>query len=203
MNLERWHALMSQWGVPDSDATFSDLLSAYSESHRHYHNATHIDDCLAQFDRAASLAEQPHEVEIALWFHDAIYQPTSSRNEQKSAEWASRFLISVGAPEERSDRVSKHILATVHAADTADDTALVVDVDLSILGRAPSDFERYEKAIREEYKWVPGPLFRRKRIAILQSFLDRPVIYGTDYFRELYETQARVNLEWAIECLRK
>ena len=90
----------------------------------------------------------------------------------------------------------------MHAADSADDTALVVDVDLSILGREPSDFERYEKAVREEYKWVPGPLFRRKRIAILQSFLDRPVIYGTDYFRELYETQARVNLEWAIDCLR-
>jgi len=203
MQLERWSALMARCGAPPSAAVHADLLAAYSEPHRRYHDVRHIADCLEQFDRARTLAAQPDEVELALWFHDAVYETSSSRNEERSAQWAADFLNSVGAPLERCERVRELVLATRHAAAPPQgDAQLLVDVDLSILGRAPAEYEVFEQAIREEYRWVPGPIYRSKRAAILQSFLDRAAIYGTAHFSSLYEQRARANVRGAIERLR-
>lgn len=138
MSPVRWHKLMSQWQAPDSDSVLSELMSAYSEPHRHYHTAHHIDDCLARLDESAFLAEAPEEVELALWFHDAIYTPALPANERRSADWATRFLESIGAPERKRIRVRDCIMATRHTAEASSgDAAIVVDIDLSILGREP------------------------------------------------------------------
>ena len=59
-------------------------------------------------------------------------------------------------------------------------------------------FAEYETQVREEYSWVPGWLFRRKRKAILREFLARQPIYGTEHFRREFEAQARLNLERAV-----
>lgn len=202
MHLERWHVLMQRCGAPASDEVHARLVAAYSEPHRRYHDLRHVEDCLQQLDAAIKLAEQPEEAELALWFHDAIYETSSSRNEERSAEWAASFLRSIGAPHARCERLRELVLATRHAAGpSTGDAALVVDVDLSILGRSPAEFAAFELAIREEYRWVPGLVYRSKRAAILQSFLDRPAIYATAHFAQLYERQARENLSWAIERL--
>jgi predicted metal-dependent HD superfamily phosphohydrolase len=203
MNRDRWHQLMKRWGAPQHDDVYAQLALAYSEPHRHYHTGQHIADCLDQLDIAVDLPTAPEEVELALWFHDAIYRPTSSKNELRSAEWAQQFLRSVGADEIKSQRVFDHIMATQHGAETlSGDTAVVVDIDLSILGRETSEYDVYERAIREEYKWVPGPIYRKKRAEILKSFLERPAIYETRHFHETYEKRARENLRRAIEALR-
>jgi predicted metal-dependent HD superfamily phosphohydrolase len=194
---------MSQWGAAPHNDVYAKLLVAYSEPHRRYHVVDHIDDCLAQLDAASPPASVPEEVELALWFHDAIYEPTSSKNEIRSADWATTFLRSAGAPDDKSARVSSYILATRHSAEPlSGDAALVVDVDLSILGRDREAFANYEQAIREEYRWVPKAIYRRKRVEILQSFLERPAIYLTDHFHALFERQARENLAWSIDQLR-
>ena len=195
---------MGRWGAPASDDTYSQLLAAYSEPHRRYHTADHIDDCLAELDDAASIASASEEVELALWFHDAVYNTTSSTNEARSAEWAMTFLKSVGVADEKAGRVSAFVLATRHSSEPlSGDAALVVDIDLSILGRELPDFETYERAIRDEYKWVPMPIYRRKRIEILQSFLNRRAIYQTEHFHQRFEHRARENLEWAIHRLQR
>jgi predicted metal-dependent HD superfamily phosphohydrolase len=75
------------------------------------------------------------------------------------------------------------------------DTQLLCDVDLSILGRAPDVFDDFERRIREEYDWVPEPVYRTSRSEILSGFLQRHFIYQTDFFRERYEATARANLE--------
>lgn len=195
---------MARWHGPESDPEFFKLKSAYSEPHRYYHTEHHIDDCLARLDAVRELVQVPEEVELALWFHDAIYKPTSSTNELDSADWAASFLRSIGAPEERCERLHGYILATKHTGETlSGDAALVVDIDVSILGRDPDEYDVYEQAIRKEYRWVPAPVYRRKRIEILESFLDRPALYGSAYFRDRYEQQARGNLQRAIRMLRK
>ena len=194
---------MIHWGMPPSDDTYFSLLTNYSEPHRRYHTADHIDDCLTQLDGASSIAGAPEEVELALWFHDAIYDAISSTNESRSAEWAAAFLKSVKADTEKTLRVVACILATRHSAEPlSGDAALVVDIDLSVLGRDRPEFEIYEGQIREEYRWVPMPIYRRKRVEILQSFLDRPAIYQTEHFRQRLEHKARKNLEWAIRRLQ-
>jgi predicted metal-dependent HD superfamily phosphohydrolase len=178
------------------------LESAYSERHRHYHTGDHIEDCLAQLDSVPAIADVPTEVELALWFHDAIYKPTSSKNELKSAEWSQEFLRSAGADDSQGRRVHAYILATRHGEERVrGDAAVVVDIDLSILGREPDVYDVFERAIREEYKWVPWPVYRSKRSELLSSFLRRSRIYATDYFRSRFESSARRNLQRAIEVL--
>jgi len=204
MSPARWRRLMKLWRAPESEDVYSQLLAAYAEPHRHYHTVDHIDDCLTQLDEATSIVHELREVELALWFHDAVYKPLSSKNESQSAEWAQSFLRSIGAADRGGDRVVQYILATKHQAEPpAGDGALVVDIDLSILGRHPETYGRYEQAIREEYKWVPGPVYRRKRAEILESLLSRATIYCTSPFRDRYEERARDNLRGAIRQLRK
>ena len=190
---------MSALGLGACRATFDALVAAYQEPQRRYHGAAHIAACLALLDEVRNLAEEPAEVELALWFHDAVYKTRAFDNEAKSADWAERFLAEAGADPAVAERVRDHILATRHAAEpAAGDTALTVDIDLSILGRPPETFDAFDRAIREEYAWVPGFLYRRKRAEVLQGFLDRPAIYITPALQERFEAQARANLERAL-----
>ena len=195
---------MSSFGVAANPWMFERITNAYAEAHRHYHTAAHIDACLREFDSVRFLARSVSEVEAALWFHDVIYDPRAADNELQSAEMASRFLASAGVSPSICARVHSHIMATAHKGNPADDDArLVVDIDLSILGQAEPVYDVFERSIREEYKWVPWFLYRRKRIKILRSFLDRKAIYGTERFRQRYEPAARSNLERAIHKLEQ
>jgi predicted metal-dependent HD superfamily phosphohydrolase len=205
MNPDRWLSLVRKMGLPNSLAMLDRLMAAYSEPHRHYHTTAHIEACLLEFDSVQSLAESPAEVELALWFHDVVYVPRASDNERRSADVASKFLASAGATPLVCSRVHSLVMATVHGPEspTDPDARLVVDIDLSILGRDTETYDRFEHAIREEYKWVPWFLYRRKRGEILQSFLNREFIYSTEPFRRRYELLARANLERAIGALAK
>ncbi len=193
---------MSSFGVADHPEMFERIIEAYGETHRHYHTAAHIDACLDEFDLVRSLARSGAEVEAALWFHDVIYDTRASNNELQSAEMASRFLASSGVSSSSCDRVYSHILATAHKGKPVDDDArLVVDIDLSILGQDELVYDQFERSVREEYKWVPSFLYRRKRTEILRGFLARESIYATEPFRQRYESAARTNLERAIRAL--
>jgi predicted metal-dependent HD superfamily phosphohydrolase len=203
MNEARWLRLMSSLRIPVESETFDALVAAYSEKHRHYHTGEHIDSCLRELDSALSIASDPAEVELALWFHDAVYDPYSSSNEERSAAWACALLDRHSVSAARAGRVRAHIMATRHAvpAETPD-SQLVVDVDLSILGADESTYAAFEVNVRTEYRWAPSLLFRRKRAEILESFLARPRIYSTAAFQERYELRARHNLTAAIVALR-
>lgn len=193
---------MLSLGLGESTETYEALFQAYAEKHRHYHTQAHLDDCLEKFDRVKSLAEQPQEIELALWFHDAIYRPYYSDNELKSASWAKSFLCANGAGQARADRVHKLVMATVHAAPASGrDASLLVDVDLSILGSEKNAYSEFESAVRKEYSWAPYFLYRKKRSGILASFLNRDRIYQNDYFFQRFEEKARQNIKNAIYML--
>jgi predicted metal-dependent HD superfamily phosphohydrolase len=201
---ERWHDLLSRLSLPTNVSTLKELQARYAEPHRTYHNAGHIADCLAQFDSASSLAEHPAEVELALWFHDAVYDLQGTDNEAESAAWAIGFLQRHGSPPDVRQRVEAAILATRHqdSPESADER-LLVDIDLSILGRAEEEYDEFEANIRAEYARVPWATYRLKRSEILQLFLDREWLFATDWFRSRYESQARHNLANAIKQLRR
>jgi predicted metal-dependent HD superfamily phosphohydrolase len=199
---ERWQRLMQALGMQTASETYRALLDAYAEAHRHYHTARHIDACLRHLDVSKALAASWADIELALWFHDAVYDPYQSGNEERSADWACEFLQGQAADAARTERVRSLILATKHDALAPDpDAQLLVDIDLAILGASEADYDLFEINVREEYQWVPAPLFREKRAEILQSFLDRPQVYNTEFFRERYEIQARSNLRRAISAL--
>lgn len=191
------------WGAAGARSSGADLrdvlLRRYAEPQRKYHTLQHLRECLELFDTVRQLPAHPAEVELALWFHDAIYDLKRSDNEERSADLAQASLLADGASPEVASRVAALILATRHTSVPRDpDERLVVDIDLAILGASEERFAEYERQIRDEYVFVPGWLFRRKRRAVLRTFLDRPQIYATPHFAALYEARARANLAKAI-----
>jgi predicted metal-dependent HD superfamily phosphohydrolase len=202
-DLKRWQAMWQTLGAKgDGRALLCQLRAAYDEPQRVYHTLAHMRDCLRQFDAARTLAEQPAEVEVAIWFHDAVYDTHRSDNEERSAEWAERALVEAGAPDPVPRRVQALILATRHdLVPTGQDAALLADVDLSILGRTPAEYDAYEQGIRQEYAWVPDETYRAARANILRGLLLRARLYQTDFFYQRYEDRARRNLERALLAL--
>lgn len=95
-------------------------------------------------------------VTLALWFHDVVCDPRGSDNERQSADFARAELGALEVPADACQRIAEHILATAkHSAHG--DGALVVDIDLAILGSREHDFARFEKQIRSEYAFVGEP----------------------------------------------
>ncbi|MGC4072800.1 MAG: hypothetical protein QM760_09815 [Nibricoccus sp.] len=181
---------------------FQQLQTAYAAPDRHYHNFAHIIDCLTQFDSVRTLARSPAALEFALWFHDIIYDPRSPINEESSAALARQFLLQLGATDTFAQQVNALIIATKsHQADPGTDTALLIDIDLSIFGQPAAAFDIYETQIRQEYAWVPAATFATKRAEILRGFLARPRIYATDFFFSKFESQARANLARSLQKL--
>ena len=75
-------------GQGDTEPLFRALAAAYAEPQRAYHTAAHLQDCLNQLDNVRVRAVQPDQLEIALWFHDGVYDPRAADNEEQSAAWA-------------------------------------------------------------------------------------------------------------------
>ena len=195
-----WHLTWSDLGLPQpKPQVLKDLLGRYAEPHRAYHTAQHLEECCDHFSRARRFAQDPGAIQLALWFHDAIYDTRSAQNEDQSAAWAARVLAEAGAPGPLQAFVRSMILATKHnAAPDSPDAGLMVDIDLSILGSSVPRFDEYEEQVRREFAWVPEDAFRTARSRILGEFLARPRIYSSEFFHGLLEAQARSNLQRSL-----
>jgi predicted metal-dependent HD superfamily phosphohydrolase len=192
------------------EQVFQELDRRYSEEHRHYHNWTHISACLDELESARSLAIHPTALEMAVWFHDAVYLPRAPDNEEFSARMARSAAESMNLPAETVREVEELILDTRYLTDDdtpnelcPQDSALIRDVDLSILGTTLEEFDSYEEAIGLEYGSVPDRERWNRRIHILEGFLSLPRIYTVPYFQKKYEHRARRNLARSIRRLRQ
>jgi predicted metal-dependent HD superfamily phosphohydrolase len=199
-----WQRLWRELGAdPVPAGLYNQLMAAYSEEHRQYHTLQHLRECLAHLDAAASLALHPAEVELALWFHDAVHDPRRTDNEERSAEWAWRSILAAGCGEDLAQRVQALVLATKgHSASDDADTRLLLDIDLAILGAAPARFDEYERQIRAEYAHVTEAEYRFARAEVLAAFLARPRVYLTAAFHDALEHRARDNLGRTLSALQ-
>lgn len=198
-----WTALWREAGATPAPGLFERLMAAWSEAQRHYHTLQHLGECLANFRTLAHLPEHPLEVQLALWFHDAIYDLGRHDNEARSAEWAQAEMRAAGLPAAMAERVAALIMATCHNASPAGvDAEVVVDIDLWILGAPTARFEEYERQVRREYGHLPDAIYRAGRSAILQQFLARDRLFSTELFRARFEARARENLGESLRALR-
>lgn len=203
-----WATAWSALGRAAPAGLQAELMTAWSEPQRQHHDQRHLRECLALWARWREHSLSAGEVAIALWFHDAIYDPqapVSGSNELNSAAWAARSLVRAGADSDTAQRVHDLVMATQHDAPAALgaslDAQLLVDIDLSILGSPAERFERYDQDVRKEYAWVPGFRYQEARAQVLQSFLDRPQLYYGEQAVALPEAQARINLAAAMSRL--
>jgi predicted metal-dependent HD superfamily phosphohydrolase len=203
--LDSWCREWSELGLTGRppDDLHASMLAHYRQPHRAYHTLQHLDECFALLSEARNCPRLA-EISLALWFHDAIYDTTRSDNEAASADWLAEVAYQAGAPTELNARLHALVMATRHSAIPQDHQAqLLVDIDLSILGAPEHRFDEYEQQIREEYIWVPEPLYRQKRSDVLQAFLQRPLLYCTADFRSRFEMPARKNLRRSLQSLQQ
>lgn len=185
----------------DRGEVFAELVTLHGEGHRHYHTLEHVEACLSWLDWYAGLAERPAEIALALFFHDAVYDPRADDNEARSAALARERLSALGAPADSIERIAEAIEATAHHDATHGDASLMVDLDLTILGASPPVFDDFEARIRKEYAHVPDELFLPGRRAVLERLGTRAPIYRTAPLAAQLEDQARANLERRIAAL--
>jgi predicted metal-dependent HD superfamily phosphohydrolase len=176
------------------------LLAAYAAPGRHYHNFQHIEDCLAALAGVDHLSAVEREIlEQAIWWHDVVYDPTRSDNEELSARLAEQhirvdFCQEVG----RLIRLTK-----THQVTPKDRLgAILISIDLSILGAEPARYDGYAAAIRQEFAHVSEPDYRDGRARVLRQFAARPVIFPDAGFAARYDRQARENLARELVSLR-
>lgn len=185
------------------------LRQRYDEQQRHYHTWAYVEALLGHYHRWERDFNRPEPVLWALFWHDAIYDPRAKDNEEKSA-----CLLEQEAAGHLSPDDIRFAAAIIRATAThtvpaglpvhdAEDLALFLDMDLSILG-APSDvYDRYEQDIRAEYAFVPDEAYRTGRGAVLNGFLSRPRLYFTDVAHAEWDTAARSNLARALRALEQ
>ncbi|MEU6893995.1 hypothetical protein ABZ934_19750 [Streptomyces sp. NPDC046557] len=203
---DRWRATTTGAGAdPALDpAPHADrLLAAWAEPQRRYHTTAHLADVLARIDVLAPHAQDPAAVELAAWFHDAVYRPDRSENEERSAALAERALPELGIDAARTAEVARLVRLTVTHDPAPGDTngEVLCDADLAVLAGAPDAYAAYVAAVRAEYGFVPDDAFRAGRAAVLRQLLDLPRLFRTPHGSTHWEAPARRNLAAELATL--
>ena len=197
----RFMRLCGRMGISNHTANeaWSTLDSGYHEAHRYYHNFDHINAMLAAYD---ATGREDDSIEMAIWFHDAIYDPRSNTNERDSAALFSNTVGTAIDPETRIV-IERLILATDPRRERSHDPAenFLIDIDLLVLSSNSDTYREYARRIREEYAHVTDDAFRQGRATVLAKYLQAP-IYATEHFRPS-EQAARKNLSAELEMLRE
>lgn len=192
--------LCRKFGYKDWLVVYHKIVKAYAKPRRYYHTLNgHIEKCLGVLQKLQGHIEDLDAVMAELLLHDGIMEFGSPDNDDRSAEWASKLLAEIGAPEKFCFKVATGILNHKHTEiPNSQDGCFGVDIDLIIMGAPHWEWVRCEKNIRQESALVLEEVFRARRAKILKRFLARPSIYTTEYFRKKYEIQAGRNLKWSI-----
>jgi predicted metal-dependent HD superfamily phosphohydrolase len=199
-----WRALLRPFAVDEqiADEILADLVARYEENGRYYHNLDHISNVLATVNDLKDQAVDFAAVQLAAWFHDVIYETGAIDNEKRSAAYAVSALKGLNVPEETIVAVKRLILATTtHEATDDNDSQILVDADLATFAAQPEQYERYSRAIRQEFALVPEPVYRLARKKALARFLQRERIFLTEEMFNRLEKRARQNIEREVASL--
>ncbi|WP_211658365.1 HD domain-containing protein [Phytoactinopolyspora halophila] len=202
--------LLSRWSAVAGDSPAArrrgrELLARWSQPHRHYHSTAHLRNILEALDLLAEEIRTPSTVQLAAWFHDAVYDGNPGDDERASAALAAHVLPTIGFTRAEADEVARLVRLTIGhdpAPDDADGAALC-DADLSVLGADPDGYEAYTRAVRLDYAHVPEDTFRRARAAVLAQLLNKESLFHTPTGRALWEGAARRNVGDELRHLRQ
>ncbi|WAU74869.1 HD domain-containing protein [Acinetobacter sp. TR11] len=193
-----WFELHQYYHFSEPQKVFNKLIAAYSEKQRAYHTLQHLYECLVLVDSIRADLNDAHAVTLALWFHDAIYDPQAKDNELKSAELFEQYLaqdLSIDIVQ----KIKQWIIATQkHESTNELDLQFLLDIDLAILAASPERFAEYEQQIQQEYAWVDLDIYSIKRKQVLAHFYQTEPLYQTEYFQQSLEQRAKENLKFKL-----
>jgi len=190
----------SDKGKPDE--LWNEIETNYCHKKRYYHNLTHLENLLQELLEIKTSIKDWDTILFSMYYHDIIYNPLKTTNEEKSAEFAANRLQLISAPAPIIKGCVQQVLATKkHVACDDNDTNYFTDADLSILGQQWNAYTGYYKNVRKEYSLYPDLIYIPGRKKVLQHFLQMERIFKTDHFFEKFELQARENLQQELEAL--
>lgn len=187
-----------------------EVIQKYREPHRHYHGLAHIKHCLWELDQipenlletsgpqATNRLGSRREIELAIWFHDVIYDPRSKSNEHDSAKYfISKLASSVVSDQTHVASVSHMIELSNHRHPVNDKTsalAYFLDIDMAILGRPTIHYNEYAQNVRLEYEHVPQLVYSHYRKKFLNSVFKHGA-FQTEWFQEKYKETSISNMK--------
>lgn len=188
----------------------ANLVTLYGEPRRVYHTLDHVQRLLWLAHKMFAPKQVPEHIIHTIWYHDAVYDPyeISGRNEYESVElYCSRPGVIYDATIEaiRATKDHKPIIESEHLSKVEiDEIHTFLDLDMSILGFY-TDFNDYSafyaKKIMAEYYLTKREDYAPNRISFLKKLLAAERIYNTDKFYQLFEKNARLNIQKEIEWL--
>lgn len=162
-----------------------DIVEMYAEPHRYYHNHDHIESMFNYVDAFTTYPDKhDHIMYTAIWFHDAIYDPTRSDNEEKSIElFINSHTFQDMSVADRNLVVDMIDATKDHAKGYQKVESLpkkyqkvfkeFLDADLWELKKKDLPISRtieIEMAVFKEYGFVPFNIYKKERIKILEKF---------------------------------
>lgn len=192
---------------PAALGALDDVMGRHREPHRRYHGVRHVTWVVRHVhDLAATVAMRDvSAVVAAAFFHDAVYDPRATDNEERSAQLAERVLGGLDDPGWGVDRrrgVADLVRATAaHDTPTDVDTAVLLDADLAVLGAEPAAYQAYVTGVRAEYAHVDAADWRRGRGAVLRDLLARQPLYATATGRARWQARAAANMTAELASL--
>lgn len=196
----------------DINNAFNTMISDYQHPPRFYHTIDHVADVLAHLDFATKhvgdINQIPADerqnfidmVELAIWYHDVVYDATRHDNEALSADNMAGAAKTLGISDDIIRQAKDAILITAHHADAKTMAEkIIVDCDLHVLGIDWDKFANNSALIRREYAHVPDDAYVQGRAKGLSTFITPDGIYKTDAFRARYEKKAVENIRRLID----
>ena len=198
--------LLSRWNCTGATANkyWGKIKSSYSDKNRHYHTLPHLESVIYHLYSVKDEINDMDTVLFSAFYHDVVYSNIWKDNEEKSALLAQSTLRDINYPEELIELCTEQILATkTHTISQSNDANIFVDADLAILGTNWEEYYNYTINIRKEYSIYPDLIYKPGRIKVLKSFLEQPNIFKTLHFQNIFEKNARENIEKEIELNSK
>ena len=162
--------LLEKWNIK---CDINTVLSMWNESHRSYHNLNHLNDLISQINENRSkFSESEYEkLMLSAIFHDIVYDPSSSTNEEDSAN----FLMECVVDKSNKDilEVKQMILDTKTHNSTTNLSESFNYYDMNIVERDFDQLLDWEKGISEEFSVYPKEKYKEGRLKFLESLLDK------------------------------
>jgi predicted metal-dependent HD superfamily phosphohydrolase len=194
----------ASWPLPGADPLRAELLAAYDEPGRRYHDRHHLSGVLRRLDQLAALGARFDALptRLAAWFHDAVYDGERDA-EERSAAWAEVALPAHVEPAVVAEVARLVRLTESHDPEPDDDNgAALSDADLGVLALPEPAYAAYAAGVRAEYGHLPDDVFAEGRTEVLSGLLARPVLFRTEAGRRLWDEAARANMAAELERLR-
>jgi predicted metal-dependent HD superfamily phosphohydrolase len=202
VGFDAWAALAGDSAI--SRTEWAALVAAWSEPHRRYHDLGHLAAVLGLVGELGDAAADIDAVRLAAWYHDVVYDPERTDNEQVSAERARAGLRGL-VPDERIEEVARLVLLTAGHDPAPDDVngAVLSDADLAVLAGPADAYAAYASAVRAEYGHLSDEEFTAGRTAVLERLLALPTLYRLPAVTDEWTPRARANLTAELTLLSR